>query len=96
MTPAQRAAQQHEQRQKDWDTIRELAMRQGLMLVKLSPRRWLVIRHQSMSGSVFSHEGGPRRTHMSGHVKFGPATEEACKAWISENGTIEVPADLLQ
>lgn len=77
----------------DVKSLQELAQRQGLILVRVSPRRCLVARLQTVSGYWLDMSTNTYHTNMEAETVFGVSSFAECKKWLAEN-TEPVPEDL--
>ena len=71
------------------------AQEQGLVLVPVSPRRYLVIRITNNGGGYWSCAGEDQyHTHLEAEVAHGPADWNSCRAYIAKVG-LPLPKDML-
>jgi hypothetical protein len=77
-----------------WAAVEAICERNGLVLIQLSPRRYVVARYSGLAVSAdLRDDAGNRHAHFTAGLAFGPATYEDCKAWIFDN-TDPIPVEL--
>lgn len=69
--------------------VQKFALKQELVLVKIFPRRFMIIKLNNVSNVKLIND-----TYLRGDVVFGPETLESCHNYIGEN-TNKLPGDLL-
>lgn len=69
-----------------WDKVQEHCRKQGLILVRMSPRRYMVVQTE---GATWNHAATADKAaaYFTGRPVFGPATMAQCVKWIAEYGT---------
>lgn len=81
LKPWERMHLQKEAEKERWEAIGKLALQQGLLLCKLTPRRYLIV----VIGTSLGVHLTPDNTHhtwLSGEVVCGPVSYEACLEYI--------------
>jgi hypothetical protein len=66
----------------------EIAQKQGLMLVQLSSRRFIVVKMEGAVRETHSPVGRtkiPTHVYLGGRLVFGPETIDSCIKYIKEN-----------
>lgn len=88
----QKHLEQQKQEEERWNKIRALASDKGLVLVKLSARRYEII-SRNTAGGIVSSAQGRKFTYEEGSVVFGPASYERCQDYLAEHAAA-APEDL--
>lgn len=92
MSPWEKSRSNAVRQARAYEAAKEFAVKQGLSLIQLTPRRYIVINFNSAISL------GPatiaRKIYFLGQKVFGPDTHENCKNYLTNEACQEVPMEL--